>query len=337
MGHSVAGWGRRKFLQGGLAVAGFGLLSGCGIVPSQPQPTRVHRIGYLGPDASLTLSTNAFVEGLQDLGYADGQNIEIVYRWAEGREERLPELAAELVGLPVDVILAQGVAAARAAKDATGAIPIVIGASNDPVEAGLVASLARPGGNVTGLSLASSTLVAKRVQLLKESVPSSSRIAALVYSPGATSERDWNEAQNSGRALGLHLERYDVRSGDDVPGAFAAMAAANVDALLVLPNQFFGRNRERLLSLVAQHRLPAMHDGRTFIAAGGLMSYGANTVDVHRRAATYVDKILKGAKPADLPIEQPTRFDFAINLKTAQELGLTIPQSVLAQATEVLQ
>jgi putative tryptophan/tyrosine transport system substrate-binding protein len=328
---------RRRVLQGGLALAGLGLLSGCGTGAPRGQQASLHRIGYLAPDAAPTRSTVAFVQGLRDLGYAEGQNIEIVYRWAEGREERLSELAAELAALPVDVILASSAVAARAAKDATGTIPIVIGASNDPVAAGLVASLARPGGNVTGLSLVNPLLVAKRLELLKEMVPSSGRIAALVYPASATGEQDWKEAQTGARALGLDLARYEVRSGDDLAAAFAAMAAAGAEALLVLPNQFFTRNRERLLSLAAQHRLPAMYEHRQYAEAGGLMSYGADTSDLLRRSATYVDKILKGAKPADLPVEQPTTFDFAINIKTAQALGLTIPRSIRTQATEIIE
>ncbi len=328
---------RRRFLRGGLVLAGLGLLSACRTATPQGQQANLRRIGHLSPDSPPSASTTAFVQGLRDLGYAEGQNIEIVYRWAEGQEERLPELAAELVGLPVEVILAVGAVSARAAKDATGTIPIVIGASNDPVEAGLVASLARPGGNVTGLSLATPLINAKRVQLLKEAVPFSGRIAALGYSASATLERDWNEAQHGARALGLDLTRYDVRSADDFEAAFAAMMAAGADALLILQNRFFSQSRQRLLSLAAQHRLPAMGDNPSFTRDGGLLSYGADPVDLYRRAATYVDKILKGAKPGDLPIEQPTKFDFAINLTTAQALGLSIPRSVLSQATEVIQ
>jgi putative ABC transport system substrate-binding protein len=317
---------------------GVALLAGCGTAAPQQPPARPWRIGFLSPDIPPTLSSSAFVQGLRDLGYANGQNIEIVYRFAGEREERLPELAAGLVGLPVDVIVAQGAVAGRAAKEATDSIPIVVGASNDPVESGLVASLARPGGNVTGHSLANPMLVAKRLELLKEAVGHSSRIAVLVYRASATRDRDWAEAENGARALGLRLERYDVGSADDYAAAFAAMAGAGAEALLVLPNRFFASpsNREHLVSLARLHRLPMMTDTPNFARAGGLMSYGADPQDLYRRAATYVDKILKGARPADLPVEQPTRFDFAINLQTARALGLTIPPHVLAQATEVI-
>jgi putative tryptophan/tyrosine transport system substrate-binding protein len=335
---------RRRFVRGGLTLAGLALLSGCGTM-SLPweQPPKVRQIGYLSPDSPPPpdsppqhAAVSTFVRGLRDLGYVEGQNIEIAYRWAEGREERLPELAADLVGLPVDVIFAVGAVGGLAAKDATGTIPIV-NSSNDPVAAGLVASLARPGGNLTGLTLATPLIGGKRVELLKEAVPSSVRIAVLGYSASTTLERDWDEAQVAALQLGLELARYDVRGADDFAAAFAAMAAAGVDALLILQNRFFLLNRGRLLGLAAQHRLPMMADNRTAVVDGGLMSYGADADDLTRRSAEYVDKILKGAKPGDLPIEQPTKFDLVINLQTAQALGLTIPPSVLQQATEIVQ
>ncbi|MFN0074451.1 MAG: ABC transporter substrate-binding protein [Chloroflexota bacterium] len=329
---------RRRFIGGSVAGATLGLLSGCDHVRVLTRRrTGVPRVGYLAPDNPPTSASRAFVQSLRDMGYVDGQNIEIVYRGADGQEERLRELAADLVRLPVDAILAQTAVAARAAKDATSTIPIVISGSNDPVEAGLVASLARPGGNVTGLSLASPAIIAKRLQLLTEVAPSATRIASLVYAPGATVDRDWSEAQIAGRTLGLQLARYDVGSGDDFSSAFAAIAADGTDALLLVPNQFFSRNRERLLDLVRQNRLPAMYTSSQDTAPGGLMSYGADISDTYYRSATYMDKILKGANPADLPIEQPTKFDLSINLKTAAAQGITIPSVVLAQATEVIQ
>jgi len=346
MARNRAARSRRQFVQGGLALTGLALVSGCGMMAlPREQPTKLRRIGYLSPDSPPPpdsppqhAAVGTFVQGLRDLGYVDGQNIAIVYRWAEGREERLPELAADLVGLPVDVLFAVGAVGGLAAKGATSTIPIV-NSSNDPVAAGLVASLARPGGNLTGFTLATPLIGAKRVELLKEAVPSCVRIAVLGYSASTTLERDWNEAQVAARKLGLDLARYDVRSADDFAGTFAAMAAGGPDALLFLQNRFFLLNQGRLLSLAAQAqpRLPMMADNRTAVVDGGLMSYGANVDDLTRRAAEYVDKILKGAKPADLPVEQPNTFDFAINLQTARTLGLSIPQSVLAQATEVIQ
>ena len=323
---------------GSLALTSFGLLGGCGLA-SMPwkQTARIPRIGYLAADSGPSVSTTAFVQGLRDLGYAEGQNVEIVYRWAEGREKRLPELAAALVRLDVNVIVAASAVAAGAAKDATSTIPIVIGASNDPVAAGLVDTLARPGGNVTGLSLVNPMLGTKRLEILRETVPSGQRIAALAYPLSATSERDWAEAQIAAQALGLQVARYDVLREDHFTPTFGAMAAAGTDALVVLPNMFFTRSLGRLVSLLSQYKLPAMLEHRSYAEAGGLMSYGANVADLFRRAATYVDKILKGAKPADLPIEQPTRFDLVVNLKTARALGLTIPPSVLQQATEIIQ
>jgi putative tryptophan/tyrosine transport system substrate-binding protein len=327
---------RRQFVQGSLALAGLGLLAGCGTMPlPRQQPSKVRRIGYLSPDSPPGAFVSAFVQGLRDLGYADGQNIEIVHRWAEGREERLPELAAGLVRLPVEVIVAVG-AARLVAKDATATIPIVC-VSNDPVVEGLVASLAQPGGNITGLALATPLIGAKRVELLKEAVPASARIAVLGYSASTTLERDWGEAQAAGRKLGLDLARYDVRSADDFAAAFAAMAAGGADALLILQGRFFLLNQARLLGLAAGHRLPMMADNRTAVVDGGLMSYGADAEDLSRRSAEYVDKILKGANPADLPIQQPIKFDFVINLQAARALGLIIPQSVLQQATEIVQ
>jgi putative ABC transport system substrate-binding protein len=294
-------------------------------------------VGYLAADAPPTALSRVFAEALRDLGYIEGQTVEIVYRGAAGREEQLPELAAELVQLPVDVILAQSAVAARAAKDATDTIPIVNGASNDPVEAGLATSLARPGGNVTGLSLTGSLLVAKRLELLKAAVPQGKRFAALGYAAGATLERDWAAARDGARTLGLQVERYDVADGEGLPAALSALAAAGAEALLVLPNMFFSRNRERLVDEIARKRLPAIYELRSFAEAGGLMSYGADVYDLYRRAASYVDKILKGANPAELPIEQPTKFDFVINLRAAQTLGLTFSEALLQQATSLIQ
>jgi putative ABC transport system substrate-binding protein len=328
---------RRRFLQGSVALASLGLLAGCGQLPARQRPFRKRLIGYLVPDVVPTDSTRAFVEGMAALGYVDGENVEIVYRWAAGQEDRLPSLAAELVRARGDLIVASSAVAGRAAKDTTDSLPIVVIASNDPVAAGLVASLAHPGGNVTGLSLANPALIGKRVQLVKETLPHSSRVAALVYPSGATAQQDWDETNAAGQRLGLQVIRRDVPSPDEFDAAFSAITAASADALLVLPNMFFSRNRQRLIRVATELRVPTMFESRMYANDGGLLSYGADPVDLARRAATYVDKILKGTPPAELPVEQPTKFDFVINQKTAQVLGLTIPQSILQQATEVIQ
>jgi len=279
----------------------------------------------------------AFFRALQDLGYIEGQTIQIEYRWAEGHEERLPALAADLVALNVDAIFAWNLLPGLAAKHATESIPVILGAGNDPVGTGLVASLAHPGGNVTGLSSFSPNLTTKRLEFLTKAFPRISRLAVLAYKAGATTEQDWREAQAAGQALGLGLWRYDVAAPEDLDGAFDALVVNGADAVINLSEQFFTRHRQRLVDLVGRQRLPAIYEQRLLVDTGGLMSYGANFEDVYRRAAGYVDRILKGAKPADLPIEQPTAFDFVINLKTAQALGLSIPQSILQQATEIIQ
>ena len=327
---------RRQFVQG-VGLAGLGLLGGCGRLPFEgQQPAKVPRIGFLAPGAPQP-QHEAFREGLRALGYVEGQNITIEHRSAEGREERLPELAAELVQLRVDTILAAGTPAAVAAKQVTNTLPIVFGASNEPVESRLVASLARPGGNVTGLSLMNSQLSAKRLEILKEAVPTLARVAVLAWPLQPTVERDWNETQVAAQALGLQLQRLDAQRADEFASAFEAATRKGADALVVLPNTLFARERMSIVELAAMHRLPAMYEQRQFADAGGLVAYGANLNDLYRRAATYVDKLLKGAKPADLPVEQPREFDFVINLKTARALGLTIPHHVLLQATEVIE
>jgi ABC-type uncharacterized transport system substrate-binding protein len=325
---------RRRFLWGSLALAGLGLLPGCGFPHSPWQAAKVPRIGFL---ASVTQRPRyeAFREGLRDLGYVEGRDVALEQRWAD-RDDQFPELAAELVQLSVDVILAGNTSAALAAKRVTDTIPIVFGGSNEPVEAGLVTSLARPGGNVTGLSLMNSQLGGRRLQLLQEAAGNVTRVAVLVYPIWATAERDWNETQVAARALNLHLQRLDVQRPDEFAGAFEAARSGGADALFVLPCPFFVGERLSIVELAAEHRLPALYEQRLFVEAGGLLAYGANASHSFRRAATYVDKILKGAKPAELPVEQPTTFDFVINLKTARDLGLTIPQSVLLQATELI-
>ena len=330
---------RRRLLRGGLALIGLGLLAGCGMPLLGAQPAkRIPTLGFLSPLSPPPVTTGqAFLQALQDLGYVDGQTIGIEYRWAEGREERLPDLAADLVTHRPDVIYAWNTQAARAAMFATGTIPIVFGAANDAVEAGLVASLARPGGNVTGPGLTDLGLSAKRVQLLREVFPGVSRLAVLAYAGGATTERDWADTQAAGSGLRLDLRRHDVRAPEEFEAAFGAMAAGGAEALVTLPDSFIARNASRVVELAARQRLPAIYEGRQYTTAGGLMSYGGNIFDAHRRAATYVDRIFKGARPADLPVERTTTFDFVINLRTAQALGLTIPESVLQQTTEIIQ
>jgi len=277
---------------------------------------------------------------LRDLGYVEGRNLVIEDRSAEGKFERLPALAAELVALGVDVILAPGTPSAMAARQATGTVPIVVANAGDPVASGLVASLARPGGNVTGLSLLVPELVGKCLEHLRQAVPGAARIAVL-WQPGAIPERAEDDmlkqAGVAARLLGVQAQFVEARSPADFDRAFSDMAQARAGALAVLTSTMFLIERRRLVALATKHRLPAVYSLREFVDAGGLMSYGANAADLFRRAATYVDKILKGTKPADLPVEQPTKFELVINLKAAQALGITIPQSVLWRADEVIQ
>ncbi len=305
------------------------------------QAAKIARIGYLA--ASLAGSPHlheAFLQGLRDLGYVEGRNVVIEYRDAEGKFERLPALAAELVALKVDVIVALSTLAAQAAKQATRTLPIVFIAVGDPVTSGLVTSLARPGGNVTGLSVLAPELVGKCLEQLKQAVPGVSRVAAL-RQPGAVPERTekgiLKGAEVAARALGVRLQFVEARGPEDFDRAFSEMTRARAGALTVLPSSMFFNERRRLVDLAAKNRLPAVYPWREFVDAGGLMAYGPNLPDMFRRAATYVDKILKGAKPGDLPVEQPTKFELVVNLKTAKDLGLTIPPSLLARADQVIE
>jgi putative ABC transport system substrate-binding protein len=311
--------------------------------PSHAQPpTHVHRIGYLSygsPLPEFAPHVEAFRQGLRELGYVEGQNLVIEYRYAEGHAERLGDLAAELVRLPVEVIVVGGAPGIRAAQQATRTIPIVMGGTGDAVAAGFVASLAHPGGNITGLSDLSTELPGKRLELLKEMVPQSTRIAVLARlanSPYA--ETLMANLTVAARALGLHLQVLELRSAEELDSAFAPMIREGTDALLVatvgLPDSPLHR---RIVDLAAQNRLPTIFNWRENVVAGGLMSYGISQRDIHRRTATYVGKILQGAKPADLPVEQPTKFDLVINLKTAKALGITVPPSLLLLADEVIQ
>jgi putative ABC transport system substrate-binding protein len=305
------------------------------------QAAKIARIGYLtGSLATGPHLPEAFRQGLRDLGYIEGRNVVIEYRDAEGKLERLPALAAELVALKVDVIVAPGTLHALAAKQATRTLPIVFGAVADPVASGLVTSLARPGGNVTGLSLLAPELVGKCLELLKQAVPGVSR-AAVLWHPGGLPERTEKDmltgAEVAARALGVRLQFVEARGPADFDRAFSDMTRARAGALTVLTSTMFLIERRRLVDLAAKNRLPAVYPWREGVDAGGLMSYGPNFADLFRRAATYVDKILKGTKPGDLPVEQPTKFELVINLKTAKALGLTIPQSLLGRADEIIQ
>ena len=277
--------------------------------------------------------------GLRELGWIEGQNIAAEYRWGASREDQLPAFAAELVRLKVDIIVASSTPAAQAAKQATTTIPIVITFVADPVGSGLVASLARPGGNITGVSTLAAGLVAKRLELLKAVVPGVKRVAVL-WQPGVFGENAMRsmreETEVAARALGVQAQFIEARRSDDLDRAFATMRDARLGALLVFPSPMFFEAGGRIAEHAAKSRLPAVYPWREGPEAGSLMSYATNFPDMYRRTATYVDKILKGAKPADLPIEQPTRFELVLNLKTAKALGLTIPQSVLQRTDEVL-
>ncbi len=296
------------------------------------QTKKVPRIGYL---FTGLLTPKEFQEALRDIGYVEGQNVAMEYRAAEGKEDRLPELAAELVRLKVDIIVAPGTAA-QAAKKATTTVPIVYIGGGDPVAMGLVSSLARPGGNVTGVATLSQEITGKRLELLKESFPKVSRVAVLVRT-GSGSAASWlKETEAAAKMLGLHLRSLEVRSPNDFDTAFQAGIRERVEALVELPNPLFHGNRSRIVEFATKNRLPTIFHSTDFVDAGGLMCYGENNAVSYRRAATYVDKILKGAKPADLPVEQPTKFEFIINLKTAKQIGLTIPPNVLARADKVI-
>ncbi len=303
------------------------------------QPAKIHRIGFLHPSSSTAVGQHvaAFRQGLRELGYVEGQNIAIEYRYAEGQPERLPDLAAELVGLKVDLIVASTTPASLAAGRATTTIPIVITNAGDPLGSGLVASLARPAGNITGLSLQHPELTGKRLQLLQEVVPKLSRVAILWNSASPITPPQFTEAEAAAGVLGVQLESLEVRAPNDFERAFQAATRRRAGALLVLDDFFVFSHRRRIAALAAKSRLPSMYGLTGFAEAGGLMVYGPNLPDMYRRSATYVDRILKGAKPADLPVEQPTRFELVINLKVAKALGLTIPPSVLIRADQVVQ
>jgi len=303
------------------------------------QPKKVPRIGYLSgsPPFSIAEHNEAFRQGLRELGYMEGKNIVIEWRSAEGKRDRLPALATELVHLKVDVIVTAGPLVTRAAKEATVTIPIVMAQDPDPVGNGFVASLARPGGNITGLSRIAPELSGKQMELLKEIVPMLSRVAVFGTSTRPGNALTLREVELAGGAFGVKLQYLDILSPKDIVTAFQAAVRERADGALWFVTGSIGNpHRKKIADLAVSSRLPVIYFERADVEAGGLMSYGVNVVDLHRRAATYVDKILKGRKPADLPVEQPTKFEFIVNLKTAKEMGLTIPPNVLARADKVI-
>jgi len=302
-------------------------------------PAKVPRIGFLSarPPTDNPYFLESFRQGLRELGYVEGQNIAIEYRFAEGRPERLPALAAELVRLKVDVIVAGGPPAPAAAKQATSTIPIVFAVAADPVVVGLVASLARPGGNITGLASISGEIVGKQLELLKEVAPKVSRVAVLQNPSNDSHPHTLRQAEGAARALGVQLHIVEARTPPEIDAAFAAMRSQRAGGVLVLRDPLFLTQRTQIAARAAKSRLPAVYGFREEAEAGGLMAYGANVPHMYRRAATYVDKILKGAKPADLPVEQPTKFELVINLKTAQTLGITVPPNIRSLASEVIE
>jgi len=309
------------------------------VVAAAQQPGRVPRIGYLVLSPLVdppSAERAAFLDGLKELGYVAGQNIIIEYRSAAWSRELLPDLAAELVELKVDVIVAVP-GTADAARQTTKTIPIVVPAANDPVESGLVASLARPGGNITGTAVSTIDLAGKRLELLKEALPKLSRVAVLWSPPYEAASLQWKETQAAARRLGLALQSLEVKDPKDFPGAFSAMTRKRPDALLTFVSPLTTAYRPIVVEFATKHRLPTMFAVREDVGAGGLMSYAANVPHIFRRAAGYIDKILKGTKPGDLPIEQPTEFELVINMKTAKTLGLTIPQTLLLRADQVIE
>jgi putative ABC transport system substrate-binding protein len=320
---------RRAFVTGALAVlaaplAVYGQTAG-----------KVYRIGFLRRTSPEPAAIEAFRQGLRELGYVEGQNVIIEQRYAHGAHERLSRLARELLERKVDVLVVDGQLTVQAAREVAGTTPIIFTLVGDPVGAGIVASLARPGGTITGLTSFSGELIPKRLQLLREVVPAA-RVGVL-YNPPNTAARRVEQLTETARSLGLELRPVEARSPEALGDAFGTMSREGVGAVLVWNDAMFVSQRARIAELAAQHRLPAVYEDRQFAEAGGLMTYGPNEAANFRRAAAFVDKILKGAKPADLPVEQPTKFELVINMKTAKTLGLTIPQSVLLRADEVIE
>jgi putative ABC transport system substrate-binding protein len=327
---------RRTFLIGSLVVFASSRAA------RAQQTGKIYRIGFLGiaNASSWAIYIAALRQGLRELGYEEGKNLVIEYRWAEDDFDRLPKLAAELVSLKVDLIVTHGTPGSRAAKQATMTIPIVMAAVGDPVRSGLVASLARPGGNLTGNSILEFDLTLKRLQLVKEIVPNASRVG-LFDVPGTqigtVQEGGARNVDNAAALLGMKVHRFSIREPKDLASALATMVKEKTDALIVRTDALLVAHYGEIARFAVQHRLPTIGGAELFVEAGGLLAYGAKVVETYRHAAVYVDKILRGAKPADLPIEQPTKYVLAVNLKTAKALGLTIPQSLLLRADEVIQ
>jgi|RhiMetdeSRZDD1v2_1073273.scaffolds.fasta_scaffold158151_2 ABC-type uncharacterized transport system substrate-binding protein len=309
-----------------------------GTVAQAQQPKKVPRIGFLNPISPSTISARveAFRQGLRELGYVEGKNIVIEWRSAEGKSDRLPALAAELVRLKVDVIVTHGTTATRPAKQATLTIPIVMGHDDDPVGSGFVASLARPGGNITGLATLAPEISGKQVELLKEIVPRLSRLAVIGTATRPGNPQALREINLAADAVGVQLQFLEIQAPKDIEIAFRAASKEHADAVLVLSDAVLLPQRRQIADLAVKGRLPAVYNRPEYVEDGGLVFYGVSYTDLYRRAATFVDKILKGAKPADLPVEQPTKFEFIINLKAAKQIGLTIPPNVLARADKVI-
>jgi ABC-type uncharacterized transport system substrate-binding protein len=302
------------------------------------QPGKLPTIGFLGQSTRSATSewTTAFVQRLRELGWIEGRTIAIEYRWSEGREERFAEIAAEFVRLKVDVIVTSGTPQVLAAKQATSVIPIVFATAGDAVGTGLVHSLARPGGNVTGLSNQVPELAGKRLELLREVVPGLRRLAILANVGNPAAVQEMGEAQAAAGKLGLEVAKLEIRRAEDIAATFEALKG-RTDALYVCTDALVNANRTRIITSALGMRLPTLHGSRDYVEAGGLMSYGPNYPDLFRRSADYVDKVLRGAKPSDIPVEQPIRFDFVVNLTTAKALGLTVPPTLLARADEVIE
>ncbi len=322
---------RRRFL-----TLAFGIFA-APLTAEAQQKARIYRVGYLSLAPGPFSRSEAFRKGLHELGYNEGQNITIEYRFAAGDVERLRKAALELVRINVDVIVTGGPTTTRIAREATSKIPIVITNDGDPVGMGFVASLARPGGNVTGVTNESRELHGKRLELLKETVPRLARVAILWNPTEVGSQLSLRDIQSAAATLGIQVQSVEVRAPNDLKAGLEAAKRGRADAIMVLPDRLTTFNRPQIVKLADEYRIPAIYWDKRFVQAGGLLAYGPNDGDLQRRAAVYVDKILKGAKPADLPVEQPTTFELAINLKTARALGLTIPRSVLIRAGEVIQ
>jgi putative ABC transport system substrate-binding protein len=315
------------------------LLLAVAVIAEAQQPTKMSRIGFIGASSAVTSGQNleAFRQGLRDLHYVEGENIAIEVRWAGGSAQRFPQLIAELVGLKVDVLLVSAAAGALAAKNAGITTPVVFAAVTDPIGYGIIHSLARPGGNITGVALAvGEGFSGKWVELLKETVPKVSRMAVLRNPSHPVAEVFLRETQAAGRALGVRLQFFEARDPNQLDTALWRLEKEHDQALIVTPDPLFGTQRKRLFEVIERHRLPTIFHNKEFVDAGGLMSYGPSFPDSYQRAAVYVDKTLKGAKPADLPVEQPKKFEFIINLKAAKQIGLTIPPSALARADKVI-